>query len=247
MDPATRARYRIEPILADIAATAGIPTPRLHVTRFGDGAQVGIDQVDGHIYITYPAKRAAHQTDTEIRGVLAHETAHITLGHVRPETVPRWMRSERRMGACVAVALICGIVLVVLFGLVFGIPWLQLQDGSGLNPIPVWLGGLVGGIPLAAYAWTRKAPARPGWDGTTSRHRELAADVAAVQLVGRDSVLAATASRLPRTSIGRWGERMADGPFARIATHPSTELRLAVVGVYRGEDPKEYAKHALNS
>ena len=101
-------------------------------------------------------------------------------------------------------------------------------------------------IALAVYTWTRTPPSRPGWDDATSRHRELAADLAAVRLVGHGPVVAATTARLARTRPGRAAERLADGPFARIATHPSTERRLATVTAYRGEDPKAFASLTLD-
>jgi hypothetical protein len=247
MDAATRLRYRLEPLLAEISQSAGIPPPRLHITRFGSSARIGIDHPEDHTYITYPASKSGHQTDLEIRGILGHELSHLTLGHVSSETVPQWMRSQPRIAATALAALVFGIAAVSLIGILIGGEPLHLYSDNGMNSVPILLGAILGGLPLAIYTWAKAAPHRPGWDGTTSAQRELAADVAAVRLVGREAVLAATTSQLPRTRLGRWNDRLVDGPFRVLATHPSTQYRLEAIIAYRGQDPKTYSSTNIHS
>lgn len=241
VDTPTRLRYRLQPIVDQVSAAARVLPPRLHIPRTGGFARIGIDENDGQVYLTYPSRRAAAQSDEEITGVIAHEIAHLALGHVQPETVPRWMRSGGRIVVTMAVAVLAAVVLVTAIGAWLRVEWLQLTGGDDLNPLPLIIAVLLAGIPLIVYSWTRQGPTRPGWEGTSSRQREIAADVAGVQLVGYGPMLAATSARVPRTWFGRWAARRADGVLSVLASHPSTEFRIQSIEAYRGENPRTYA------
>lgn len=246
-----QARKRVEPILAEVCAEAGIDTLPLRITRGSrrSSAHVGVIHGTDRIEIAYPAARLAIDTDAQIRGTLAHEVSHATLGHVVPTALPKWMQSPARFSIAVVSSVIPVGVLTGWAALSL-IPGLDSWTEPGSTAMAgvlfaFTLGGIIGVAPWVVYV-NRAEPSRPGWEASSSQERELAADVAAVRLVGKHPLVATLERRVPRTRLGRFWERLTVDRLGKaIATHPSNESRVRAITSYDGSEPQEYAQRML--
>jgi heat shock protein HtpX len=207
-------------MLAELAARAGIPQPRLFLIPSPDANAfaTGRDPSRGVVAVTEGILRLL--SPRELRGVLAHEIAHIA-------------------NRDVLVASVAAALAAAISWLASAFQWSSLlgnrsDEGSG-------------GSPLGALAWALVAPLGATLVQLgISRSREYLADEAGARLCGDPEALASALLRLERAALAGQDAaeaelapqpataslfivnplRGAGGLLRLFATHPSTQERV---------------------
>ncbi|MGZ0153753.1 M48 family metalloprotease (plasmid) [Kribbella sp. WER1] len=227
--PASQEVVRAHEALAQIAAAAGGEIPRLKVPRRGVDRHVRARverNFDGTLQVVIAANQIRQASDKQLLGVLAHEYAHVEYDDPEP-TGPRWR-------AVLFVAVQVGFLFLVMIagagvgGILFG------SAGKLVGLLFGVVFGISGFLLTESYS-RRNRYERTGRDGPL---RELRADLRAVQLVGRDAVLAMLDGHPVANQLD---QRLHD-----IApTHPTPRLRRAVTSNYEPTDAPLEAARAL--
>lgn len=162
-------------------------------------------------------------TDDELLGVMAHEYAHVAYNDPDP---------VRPGGAILALA---GLVVWALVAATAGAVTVSRLIGPLWMPLGVFLGVSVGGATfVVADALLRRR--RYATTGRDLPWVELRADLRAVQLVGRDPVLAMLNAHRPVNRLDKALQGLAP-------THPTNEARRHAVKTYDpGDDPGAAAR-----
>jgi heat shock protein HtpX len=164
----------LEEIARDLAGRAGVPVPKLYL--------IGSDQPNAFATGRDPAHAAVAVTDgllhhlpaEEVRGVLAHEFAHIKNRDILVSSI-----------AAMVAGAVSAIATVLQFSLLFG--------GGDDDESPLGLIGTLVAIIVAPIAATLLQLG-------VSRQREYLADAAGAQLLGRAAPLADALETLERGS-----------------------------------------------
>lgn len=218
-DELAQQRARVVALLTPIASTAAIATPRLHIPRHRSGwARVTLTRTSPEPVLTIPLGRLRSLDDDALRGVLAHEVAHIAAGHVHRSPLPGPLQTDRRisltLGGTAAIAALLPLVLGATLGL----------HHTHLVQLVLCAVALAVAASLPWLLVIHRCPTPPG----DPRDRELSADAMAVALVGPDAVTAflntIPGSPLPWPKSSR-SMRVVGGH----STHPPTATRLAAV------------------
>jgi heat shock protein HtpX len=201
-------------MVAQLARAAGIPTPKLYLVDepYANAFATGRNPAHGAVAVTSGLLRALPAR--EVRGVIAHEIAHIRNRDVTIATV-----------AAALAAVISGIAHAVQFSAFFG-GSSDDEDGGG-NLIGALLFALV--APIGAMLVQM----------AISRSREYVADATAARLTGDPEALASALSRLsqaaalvpagvqPATASLYIVNPLAGGLASLFSTHPPMEARIA--------------------
>lgn len=200
-------------IMRELSSRAGMPMPRLYVTPAAQPNAFATGRDPDHAAVAITAGLAQAMSWDEIRGVLAHELAHV--------------RNRDTLISSVAAAVATGISFVAnmaMWGAMFG----GRDDDEGGNPIALLATALL--APLAASLLQM----------ALSRSREFEADRYGAELIGTGEPLAralerleAHAQRIPMEIQPAQASHFIVNPlsgrkvnFARLfTTHPSTEDR----------------------
>ena len=204
-------------MVADLSARAGIPKPRLFVIpeEQPNAFATGRNPAHGVVAVTQGIVRLLDRR--ELRGVLAHELAHIRNRDILIASI-----------AAAAASVIAYVAHVLSFGALFG-GSSQNDDGESNSPL--------GGIVVALVAPIAATLVQLG----ISRSREYLADATGAEISGDPEALARALLKLERaTEIVPVSEPAAAtaslfivnpfGPMAAAArwfsTHPSTAQRV---------------------
>ena len=219
------ASARVLPVLEEMSARAGIETPELCLTR---RAGPSICRSGGRCVLKMPRKRALNDRQERLIGTVAHEVSHASLGHLveasREQTRAMWWHIVGMMVSMVGCVGVAGVFALVRF------PELSPFSSSPIQVLlPVILLAAVG---VGAVPWLifleRKSVEIPGWEGTQSRERELAADLFAAQLAGKAPVLAALEA-MAGNRFYRWGDGVHARVVGRFHSHPGSSTRIDAV------------------
>lgn len=201
-------------MVAELAAAAGIPAPRLYLTDepHANAFATGRNPAHGAVAVTSGLLRTLPRR--EVRGVIAHEIAHIRNRDVTIATV-----------AAGLAAVIGGIANALQFGALFG-GSSDDEDGAG---------SIVGALLFALVAPIGAALVQMA----ISRSREYVADATAARLTGDPEALASALERLsgaaaripyqgqPATASLYIVNPFAGGLAGLFSTHPPMEDRIA--------------------
>ena len=204
-------------MVADLSARAGIPKPRLFVIpeEQPNAFATGRNPAHGVVAVTQGIVRLLDRR--ELRGVIAHELAHIRNRDILIASI-----------AAAAVSLVSYVAHVLSFGALFG-GSSQNDDGESNSPL--------GGIVVALVAPIAATLVQLG----ISRSREYLADATGAEISGDPEALARALLKIERaTEIVPVSEPAAAtaslfivnpfGPMAAAArwfsTHPSTAQRV---------------------
>jgi heat shock protein HtpX len=201
-------------MVAELASTAGIPAPKLYLTDedHANAFATGRNPAHGAVAVTSGLLRTLPRR--EVRGVIAHEIAHIRNRDITIATV-----------AAGLAAVISGIANALQFGALFGG---SSDDEEG--------GGSVFGALLFAFVAPIGALLV---QMAISRSREYVADATAARLTGDPEALASALERLsgaaaripyqgqPATASLYIVNPFAGGLAALFSTHPPMEARIA--------------------
>jgi heat shock protein HtpX len=204
----------LDEMVRELAHGAGIPVPKLYLidADYANAFATGRNPANGAVAVTTGLLRVLSRR--EVRGVIAHEIAHIRNRDVTIATV----------AACLA-AVISGVANVLQFSALFGG---SQDDEEGGNPI----GSLLFAF-LAPIAATLVQLA-------ISRSREYVADATAARLTGDPEALASALERLsyaadripadvqPATASLYIVNPLSGGGLAGLfSTHPRMDDRIA--------------------
>jgi heat shock protein HtpX len=200
-------------MVRELARGADIPVPKLYLidADYANAFATGRNPANGAVAVTTGLLRVLSRR--EVRGVIAHEIAHIRNRDVTIATV----------AACLA-AVISGIANAVQFSAIFG--GSSDEDGPG-STIGALLFAMV--APIGAMLVQM----------AISRSREYVADATAARLTGDPEALASALERLsratehipaqvqPATASLYIVNPLAGGLSALFSTHPPMEARIA--------------------
>jgi heat shock protein HtpX len=204
----------LQEMVRELAHAARIPVPKLYVIEadYANAFATGRNPAHGAVAVTTGLLQVLSRR--EVRGVIAHEIAHIRNRDVTIATV----------AACLA-AVISGIANVLQFSALFGV---SRDDEDGGNPIGALLFALV--APIAATLVQL----------AISRSREFVADATAARLTGDPEALATALETLSRAADHVPGDvqpataslyivnPLAGGGLAALfSTHPRMADRIA--------------------
>jgi len=209
-------------MVAELSAKAGIPRPRLYLIPEDqpNAFATGRNPAHGVVAVTEGIVRILNPR--ELRGVLAHELAHIKNRDILVSTI-----------AAAAAALVTYVAQAISFGSLFGTNRDDESEGSG-----------GGGLLLALVAPLAATVIQMG----ISRSREYLADETGARLSGDPEALASalvkldrTASVAPAAATPATASLFIVNPFGAMATvsrwfstHPATQERvqrlLAMIG-----------------
>lgn len=205
---------RVAPALRDVCTRAGCPLPC--VSLRGDARRgAAVVSRKGRVLLVLSRDLGNALTDDELRGILAHEVAHVALGGVE---------TARMRGLWTA-----GGIPLLLFS---GVAAIGHQDVFGQPPL---LGGL-----WAIVAVAVALPLTP-----SSRRRELRADAYAAALTANPDALASAVTKCHtaaedarRRVLGPGLLRWALIPVARrLPTHPKLAKRVMCLRSGAGGSP----------
>jgi heat shock protein HtpX len=203
-------------LVADLARRAGIPRPRLFLIHDPQPNAFATGRNPAHGVVAVTSGILDALDTRELRGVLAHELAHIRNRDILVATIAAAMAS-----------LLTWMAQALSFGALFG-----ARDGDEDD------GGVVGGLLFAFVAPVAATLVQLG----ISRSREYLADETGARLTGDPEGLASALLRLegaaqvvpaatgsPATaSLFIVSPLIRPGPVLRLfATHPATEERVA--------------------
>lgn len=197
----------------ELARAAGIPAPKLYLVEedYANAFATGRNPANGAVAVTAGLLRVLPRR--EVRGVIAHEIAHIRNRDITIATV-----------AAGLAAVISGIANAVQFSALFG--GSSDEDGPG-STIGALLFAMV--APIGAMLVQM----------AISRSREYVADATAARLTGDPEALASALERLsraaehipaqvqPATASLYIVNPLAGGLSALFSTHPPMEARIA--------------------
>jgi heat shock protein HtpX len=200
-------------MVGELARAAGIPAPKLYLVEedYANAFATGRNPANGAVAVTAGLLRVLPRR--EVRGVIAHEIAHIRNRDVTIATV-----------AAGLAAVISGIANAVQFSALFG--GSSDEDGPG-STIGALLFAMV--APIGAMLVQM----------AISRSREYVADATAARLTGDPEALASALERLsraaehipaqvqPATASLYIVNPLAGGLSALFSTHPPMEARIA--------------------
>jgi heat shock protein HtpX len=214
----------LEAMVAELARAARIPVPKLYVIEadYANAFATGRNPAHGAVAVTTGLLRVLPRR--EVKGVIAHEIAHITNRDVTIATV-----------AAGIAALIGGVANFLQFSAFFG----GSQDDEE------------GGNPIGALAFAIIAPIAASLvQLAISRAREFVADATAARLTGDPEALASALGRLsmaaerlpghvePATaSLYIVNPLTAGGLAGLFSTHPPMEARIARLRQMRAGAP----------
>jgi heat shock protein HtpX len=198
----------------ELSRAAGIPTPKLYLVEedYANAFATGRNPANGAVAVTAGLLRVLPRR--EVRGVIAHEIAHIRNRDISIATV-----------AAGLAAVISGIANAVQFSALFGGSSSD-EDGPG-STIGALLFAMV--APIGAMLVQM----------AISRSREYVADATAARLTGDPEALASALERLsratehipaqvqPATASLYIVNPLAGGLSALFSTHPPMEARIA--------------------
>ena len=236
-----RARARVEPVIVRVCASANVDVVRLKIVRRGTSASVGYGR-GNQLVIRFPLLQALTADDEQIEGTIGHEVSHVKLRNIPSNC---WSDSKLKIGAALVVAALIGGVAGVAIALML---WPQSVPANPNDTMQsVFVGTIAGGVVfLGVFYLLRPRNEPPGWEGVSSRELELATDIAAIGLVGKQPLISSRKRGIPRTRIGRFLVRLRRDHIGVGAPHPSSEARVNAVRAYDGTDPKTYAREFLN-
>ena len=174
--------------VAELAARAGIPKPRIYIVQDDAPNAFATGRNPEHGVVAFTAGLLKTMPRRELRGVIAHELAHIKNRDILLATVAA--------GLAGAVSLLANVL-----------QWGTLLGGGSQNDEE-------GGSPHGGLIFALLAPIGASLiQFAISRSREYVADASAVQTTGDPEGLALALERL-----GRLQERIEPGPTAQPAT-----------------------------
>ncbi|HEX6976721.1 MAG TPA: zinc metalloprotease HtpX [Vicinamibacterales bacterium] len=201
----------------ELSQRSGIPAPRLFVIEADYANAFATGRGPGHSAVAFTTGLLSRLTPREVRGVLAHELAHVQNRDVLIATV-----------AAMLAAVVSGIANVLQFSAIFG--GSQSDDEEGGSPIGTLAFALV--APIAASLVQL----------AISRSREYVADETAARLTREPGALASALERLHRSAATEpqavpapaTASLFIVSPFAGastmlalFSTHPPVERRIA--------------------
>jgi heat shock protein HtpX len=164
----------LEAAVQDLAARAGVPTPRLYLIPSEQPNAFATGRNPKHAAVAVTEGLLAHLPEDQVKGVLAHEFGHIKNRDILVSSI-----------AAMVAGAIAAIANIRHFSLLFGG---EDEDSGPLG----WI-GLLGTIIIAPIAATLIQLA-------VSRQREYLADATGAQLLGRAAPLADALETLERGS-----------------------------------------------
>jgi heat shock protein HtpX len=164
----------LEEIARDLAGRAGVPVPRLYLIGSAQPNAFATGRDPAHAAVAVTDGLLRQLPEDEVRGVLAHEFAHIKNRDILVSSI-----------AAMVAGAVSAIATVLQFSLLFG--------GSDDDDSPLGLIGTLVAIIIAPIAATLLQLA-------VSRQREYLADAAGAQLLGRAAPLADALETLERES-----------------------------------------------
>ncbi len=164
----------LEEIARDLARRAGVPVPRLYLIGSAQPNAFATGRDPAHAAVAVTDGLLRQLPEDEVRGVLAHEFAHIKNRDILVSSI-----------AAMVAGAVSAIATVLQFSLLFG--------GSDDDDSPLGLIGTLVAIIVAPIAATLLQLG-------VSRQREYLADAAGAQLLGRAAPLADALETLERES-----------------------------------------------
>ena len=164
----------LEEIARDLAGRAGVPVPRLYLIGSAQPNAFATGRDPAHAAVAVTDGLLRQLPEDEVRGVLAHEFAHIKNRDILVSSI-----------AAMVAGAVSAIATVLQFSLLFG--------GSDDDDSPLGLIGTLVAIIIAPIAATLLQLG-------VSRQREYLADAAGAQLLGRAAPLADALETLERES-----------------------------------------------
>jgi heat shock protein HtpX len=164
----------LEEIARDLAGRAGVPVPRLYLIGSAQPNAFATGRDPAHAAVAVTDGLLQQLPEDEVRGVLAHEFAHIKNRDILVSSI-----------AAMVAGAVSAIATVLQFSLLFG--------GSDDDDSPLGLIGTLVAIIIAPIAATLLQLG-------VSRQREYLADAAGAQLLGRAAPLADALETLERES-----------------------------------------------
>jgi heat shock protein HtpX len=164
----------LEEIARDLAGRAGVPVPRLYLIGSAQPNAFATGRDPAHAAVAVTDGLLRQLPEHEVRGVLAHEFAHIKNRDILVSSI-----------AAMVAGAVSAIATVLQFSLLFG--------GSDDDDSPLGLIGTLVAIIIAPIAATLLQLG-------VSRQREYLADAAGAQLLGRAAPLADALETLERES-----------------------------------------------
>ena len=164
----------LEEIARDLAGRAGVPVPRLYLIGSAQPNAFATGRDPAHAAVAVTDGLLRQLPEDEVRGVLAHEFAHIQNRDILVSSI-----------AAMVAGAVSAIATVLQFSLLFG--------GSDDDDSPLGLIGTLVAIIIAPIAATLLQLG-------VSRQREYLADAAGAQLLGRAAPLADALETLERES-----------------------------------------------
>ena len=164
----------LEEIARDLAGRAGVPVPRLYLIGSAQPNAFATGRDPAHAAVAVTDGLLRQLPEDEVRGVLAHEFAHIKNRDILVSSI-----------AAMVAGAVSAIATVLQFSLLFG--------GSDDDDSPLGLIGTLVAIIVAPIAATLLQLG-------VSRQREYLADAAGAQLLGRAAPLADALETLERES-----------------------------------------------
>jgi heat shock protein HtpX len=164
----------LEEIARDLAGRAGVPVPRLYLIGSAQPNAFATGRDPAHAAVAVTDGLLRQLPEHEVRGVLAHEFAHIQNRDILVSSI-----------AAMVAGAVSAIATVLQFSLLFG--------GSDDDDSPLGLIGTLVAIIIAPIAATLLQLG-------VSRQREYLADAAGAQLLGRAAPLADALETLERES-----------------------------------------------
>ena len=212
----------LEEIARDLAGRARVPAPRLYLIGSAQPNAFATGRDPAHAAVAVTDGLLQQLPEDEVRGVLAHEFAHIKNRDILVSSI-----------AAMVAGAVSAIATVLQFSLLFG--------GSDDDDSPLGLIGTLVAIIVAPIAATLLQLG-------VSRQREYLADAAGAQLLGRAAPLADALETLERESQARpmnvnpaTASLYAVNPLPRqgiatlFATHPPIAERIRRLRALDGE------------
>ena len=194
----------VHAMISDLAGRAGLSrTPPLYWQRNGGVNAFAVGQ-GGDAAIAVSAGALRHLSPRQLRGVLAHEIAHVAAGDTGMMTwcaAVHWLTRHLALGG-----------LVLCLFIVFT---------AGEDTVPAWIVWVFFLAPIVVGLLQLGL----------SRSREFAADLAAVRLTGDPVGLASALARIEEIEAWRWGRvfgaTLGELTPKLLRTHPATRERIA--------------------
>jgi heat shock protein HtpX len=218
----------LEATVHDLASRAGVPNPRLYLIPSEQPNAFATGRNPQHAAVAVTEGLLRHLPEEQVRGVLAHEFAHIKNRDILVSSI-----------AAMVAGAISAIANILQFSLLFG--------GNDEDSGPLGLLGTIATIifaPLAAMLLQL----------AVSRQREYLADATGAQLLGRAAPLADAletlergAQAIPMAVNPATASLYAINPLPRVGvatlfmTHPPIQERIRRLRALDGESPLRLA------